>query len=70
MKLVFTIEDRLEYVRTVIEVANMKVDNIAPILQFFWGIRMSFYPKIAKMRAIRRMWENLMKEQYQPQNSK
>ena len=70
MKLVFTIEDRLEYVRTIIEVTNMKVDNIAPKLSFFWGIGTNFYTKIAKIRAGRRMWAKLMKEQYQLQNSK
>ena len=48
----------------------MKVDNVATRLLFFWGIRMNFYTDIAKMRAGRRKWEKLMKERYQPQNSK
>ena len=61
LELVFTIADRLEYVRTAVEVDNMKVDNIAPILLFFWGIEMDFYTKIRKMRSERRMWEKLMK---------
>ena len=70
LELVFTIADRLEYLRAAVEVSNMKVDNVAPILSFFWGIRMNFNTKIAKTRAGRRMWEKLTKEQYQPQNLK
>ena len=42
-KLAFTIADRLEYVRTAVEVANLEVDDIAPRLLFFWGIRKCFY---------------------------
>ena len=70
LELAFTIADGLEYVRTVIEVANLKVYNISPRLLFFWGIKMNFYINIAKMRAGRRMWEKIMKERYRPQNSK
>ena len=70
LELVYTIANGLEYVRTAVEVANLKVDDVAPILLFFWGIGMNFYTKIAKMRAGRRMWAKLKKERYQPQNSK
>ena len=70
LELVFTIADGMEYVRTAIEVANMKVDDVAPRLSFFWGIRMNFNTKIAKMRAGIRMWAKLIKEQYQPKNPK
>ena len=55
----------MEYVRTDVEVAIFKVDNVAPVLFFFWGIGMNFNSDIAKMRAGRRMWEKLMKERYQ-----
>ena len=70
LELAFTIADGLEYLRTVIEVANLKVYNISPRLLFFWGIGMNFYINIAKTRAGRRMWEKILKEQYRPQNSK
>ena len=69
-ELAFTISDGLEYVRTSIEENNLKVDDVAPRLSFFWGIGMSFYTDIAKMKEKKRIWEKLMKEQYQPQNSK
>ena len=70
LELAFTIADGLEYVRTNVEVANLKMDDIDPRLSCFWGIGNNFYTKIANMRAGRRMWAKLMKEQYQPQNSK
>ena len=38
LELAFTIADGLEYVRTAVEVTNLKVNNVAPILLFFWGI--------------------------------
>ena len=43
LELVFTIADGLEYVRTAIEEANLKVDGLALRLLFFWGIRVNFY---------------------------
>ena len=51
LELAFAIADGLEYVRTAVEVSNMKVDDVAPRLSFFWGIRMNFNTKISKMRA-------------------
>ena len=52
LELAVTIVDGLEYVRTVLEVANLKVDNVAPRLLLFWGIWANFYIKIAKMIAV------------------
>ena len=56
LELSFTIADGLEYVRTAVEVANLKFDDVAPRLLFFWGIGMNFYTKITNMRAGRRVW--------------
>ena len=70
LELVFNIADGMEYIRTSIEVANLKVEVVAPILLFFWGIMMNFNTNIANTRAVRRVWAKLTKEQYQPQNSK
>ena len=70
LEVAFTISDAMEYVRTAVEVANMKVDNVAPRLLFFWDIGMNFYTKISNMRSGKRMWAKIMKEKNQPQNSK
>lgn len=39
-------------------------------LSFFWGIGMNFYMEIAKLRAARRLWATLIKENFQPKNPK
>ena len=50
LELAFTISDGLEYVRTSVEVANLKVDDVVPILSFFWGIGMNFYTDTGNAR--------------------
>ena len=65
----FTIADGLEYCRTGIK-NGLKIDDFAPRLSFFWAIGMNFYMEIAKMRAARRLWAHLVKEQFDPKNEK
>jgi methylmalonyl-CoA mutase len=69
LELAFTIADGLEYCRTGIK-AGLSIDEFAPRLSFFWGIGMNFYMEIAKMRAARRLWADLMKEHFNPKNIK
>jgi len=69
LELAYTIADGIEYVRAGIN-AGMPVDSFAPRLSFFWGIGMNFYMEIAKMRAARRLWANLMQKHFQPKNDK
>lgn len=70
IELAFTIADGLEYIRTAVDVAKMDVDTVAPRLSFFWGIGLNFYTEVAKMRAARRLWANLVKEKFDPKNPK
>ncbi|KAK3108801.1 hypothetical protein FSP39_016078 [Pinctada imbricata] len=69
LELAFTLADGLQYIRTGIE-RGLDVDKFAPRLSFFWGIGMNFYMEIAKLRAARRLWANLVKEKFQPKNPK
>ncbi|KAI3652673.1 hypothetical protein MP228_002098 [Amoeboaphelidium protococcarum] len=69
LELAFTLADGLEYVRTGIN-AGLTVDQFAPRLSFFFGIGMNFYMEIAKLRAARRLWAQLLKEKFNPQNRK
>ena len=64
----YTLADGLEYVRTGIK-AGMNVDDFAPRLSFFWAIGMNHFMEIAKMRAARYIWANLL-TQFNPQNQK
>uniref|UniRef100_A0AAY4BJQ9 Methylmalonyl-CoA mutase, mitochondrial n=1 Tax=Denticeps clupeoides TaxID=299321 RepID=A0AAY4BJQ9_9TELE len=69
LELAYTIANGLEYCRTGLK-AGLSIDEFAPRLSFFWGIGMNFYMEIAKLRAGRRLWSTLIKEKFQPQNSK
>ena len=64
----YTLADGLEYVRTGIQ-AGMNIDDFAPRLSFFWAIGMNHFMEIAKMRAARYIWSELI-AQFKPQNSK
>jgi methylmalonyl-CoA mutase len=66
----FTIADGLEYIRTAVDVAGLDVDAVAPRLSFFWGVGMNYYTEIAKLRAARRLWSQMVKEKFNPKNPK
>ncbi|WBV51038.1 methylmalonyl-CoA mutase [Chryseobacterium gambrini] len=68
LEMAYTLADGLEYVRTGIK-AGMNVDDFAPRLSFFWAIGMNHFMEIAKMRAARYIWAELLK-QFNPQNPK
>ncbi|CAG0946057.1 methylmalonyl-CoA mutase [Gammaproteobacteria bacterium] len=61
----FTIADGIEYVRAAIG-SGLKVDEFAPRLSFFFGIGMNFFMEVAKLRAARLVWAQLMQELFQP----
>src|SRR5690625_2329170 len=68
IELAYTLADGLEYVRTGLR-AGIDIDAFAPRLSFFWGIRMNYFMEIAKMRAARKMWAQMM-QTFQPKNPK
>lgn len=65
-ELAFTLADGLEYVRAALS-RGLDVDAFAPRLSFFFGIGMNFFMEIAKLRAARLLWAQLMKERFNPQ---
>ncbi|MDP7174986.1 MAG: methylmalonyl-CoA mutase [SAR324 cluster bacterium] len=67
-ELAFTLGNGLEYVRTAIN-RGMTIDSFAPRLSFFFGIGMNFYMEIAKLRAARFLWANLI-QQFKPKKEK
>ena len=52
LELGFTIADGLEYIRTAVDKAGLKVDDIAPRYSFFFGIGMDFYMEVSVIRHI------------------
>jgi methylmalonyl-CoA mutase len=69
LELAFTIADGLEYVRCGMK-AGCQVDEVAPRFSFFFAIGMNFYMEVAKLRAARRLWATLLKEKFNPKDSK
>jgi len=69
LEMAFTIADGIEYCRTGVN-AGLDIDSFAPRLSFFWGVGMNFYMEIAKFRAARRLWANLIKDKFSPKNPK
>ena len=68
IELAYTLADGLEYVRTGLK-AGIDIDLFAPRLSFFWAIGKNYFMEIAKMRAARKMWAQII-QSFEPKNSK
>lgn len=68
IELAYTLADGLEYVRTGLK-AGIDIDSFAPRLSFFWAIGMNYFMEVAKMRAARRIWAQMM-QTFDPKNPK
>ncbi|MEQ1889768.1 MAG: methylmalonyl-CoA mutase [Alphaproteobacteria bacterium] len=58
-ELAFTLADGKEYVRAAMA-AGLDVDEFAPRLSFFFAIGMNFFMEVAKLRAARLLWAEIM----------
>ncbi len=68
-ELAFTIANGIAYVEAALE-RGLKIDDFGPRLSFFFGCHNNFLEEIAKFRAGRRIWANLMKERFKAQDPK
>ncbi len=68
LELGYTLADGLEYVRAALK-GGLDVDAFAGRLSFFFGIGMDFFMEVAKLRAARLLWSELMAE-FNPQNAR
>ena len=68
-ELAFTLADGVEYVRAAVA-AGLEVDEFAPRLSFFFGIGMNFFMEIAKLRAARALWAELMTRHFAPADAR
>jgi methylmalonyl-CoA mutase, N-terminal domain len=62
-EIAFTLANAKEYVRAAIK-AGLEVDEFAPRLSFFFVARTTLLEEVAKFRAARRLWANIMKEEF------
>ena len=58
-ELAYTLADGLEYVRAALS-KGLAIDTFAPRLSFFFAIGMNFFMEIAKLRAARLLWAELI----------
>ena len=68
-ELAYTIADGIEYVRAAVK-KGLDVDAFAPRLSFFFGIGMNFFMEVAKLRAARLLWAELIEKEFKPKNPK
>jgi len=66
-ELAYTLADGVEYVRAALA-TGLEVDDFAPRLSFFFCLGMNFFMEIAKLRAARFMWSNLMRDRFGAKN--
>ncbi len=68
LELGYTLADGLEYIRSGIA-SGMSVDSFAPRLSFFFAIGMNFFMEVAKLRAARLLWSELV-SRFEPKSQK
>ena len=68
IELAYTLADGIEYIKTGLS-SGLKIDDFAPRISFFWGIGMDFVTEIAKLRAARVLWTQIV-EQFGAKNPK
>jgi methylmalonyl-CoA mutase N-terminal domain/subunit len=62
-ELAFTLRDGIEYVDWALE-RGLAVDSFAPRLSFFFNAHSDFFEEIAKFRAARAIWADIMRNRY------
>ncbi len=62
-EIAFTLADGIEYVRAAVK-AGLAVDDFAPRLAFFFVSRTTILEEVAKFRAARRIWAQVMRDEF------
>ena len=65
----FTLANAKEYVRAAVD-AGLAVDDFAPRLSFFFVARTTLLEEVAKFRAARRIWAQVMRDEFRAQDPK
>src|SRR6188474_505085 len=58
-ELAYTLADGMDYVRAA-QARGLDIDAFAGRLSFFWAIGMNFFLEVAKLRAARQLWSEIM----------
>ncbi|PSR33291.1 MAG: methylmalonyl-CoA mutase [Sulfobacillus benefaciens] len=62
-EIAFTLANGVAYVEAAIA-AGLAVDSFAPRLSFFFNAHMDFFEEVAKFRAARRLWADIMQRRF------
>jgi len=62
-ELAFTVRDGIEYIQYGID-AGLQVDDFAPRISFFFNSHSDFFEEIAKFRAARKLWAEVMRDRF------
>ncbi len=68
-ELAFTLRDGIEYVEWALE-RGLEIDEFVPRLSFFFNAHNDFFEEIAKFRAARKIWAEVMKDKFHAKNSR
>ncbi|SDZ77245.1 methylmalonyl-CoA mutase, N-terminal domain [Haloplanus vescus] len=68
-EIAFTLGNGIEYVNAALD-AGLAVDDFAPQLSFFFNAHNNIFEEVAKFRAARRMWAQIMDDRFGAENPK
>ena len=68
-ELAFTLRDGIEYVQYGID-AGLDVDDFAPRLSFFFNSHSDFFEEVAKFRAARKIWAEVMRGRFKAKHER
>ncbi|MBM4372246.1 MAG: methylmalonyl-CoA mutase, partial [Deltaproteobacteria bacterium] len=66
-ELAFTLADGIGYAQAGLE-RGLEVDDFAPRFSFFFDVHNDFFEEIAKLRAARRIWSDVMRNRFRARN--
>ncbi|MEA2720665.1 MAG: methylmalonyl-CoA mutase, N-terminal domain [Candidatus Eremiobacteraeota bacterium] len=62
-EIAFTLADAKAYLRAA-QQAGLDVDTVAPRISFFWNAHNDFFEEIAKFRAARTLWAEIVRDEF------
>ena len=68
-EIAFTLSNGAAYVQAAID-AGLAVDDFAPRLSFFFNVSNDFFEEVAKFRAARALWAEVMRERFGARNAR
>jgi methylmalonyl-CoA mutase N-terminal domain/subunit len=66
-EIAFTISNGIAYVQAAVD-AGLAVDDFAPRLSFFFNVSNDFFEEVAKFRAARAIWAEVMRDRFGARN--